>query len=339
MHYRSVGRSGMRVSEVGFGVWTVSTTMWGISDDAFAIDLLRTALDHGITYFDTADVYGDGRGETMLRDAFAGRRDEIVIGTKFGYDFINHPGPQPGQRERPHDWSPDFLRRACEASLSRLGTDHIDLYQLHNPRMDALQADDLWNTLYELRSEGKIREIGAALGPALKPDRQAEEGIYAVEHRYAIPQIIYNLVEQMLGEAIFPTARTHDVGVICRVPHASGLLEGNYTDKTEFAPGDHRAHRVPTTEARKAWLLDGLKKVERLDFLTQGGERTLGQAALQFVLYEPSMASALPNIYDKDQLIEFASATETPRLTDDEYAQVQRLYASNFGLDSLQVVA
>ena len=332
MQFRKLSDSDISVSTVGFGVWTVSTSMWGVTDHSLRLRLLRRALDLGITFFDTADVYGDGEGETILAEAFAGRRNEVVIATKFGYDFYNHPGIQPGQRERPHDWTPGFLRKACEESLRRLQTDHIDLYQLHNPRIDALRADDLWDELTRLKQEGKVRALGAALGPALKPDRQTEEGLVAVRERRAIPQIIYNLLEQVLGAPIFPAARDAGVSVIARVPHSSGLLEGTYTEETEFAPGDHRRHRVPTDEARKKWLLDGLKKVERLGFLTRSGERTLGQAAIQFILSEPSIASVLPNVYDEKQLEEFAAAADVPRLTSEELREISELYSTNFGL-------
>ena len=163
MKYRALGDSGINVSEVGFGVWTVSTPMWGIKDESIGIRLLQKAFDLGINFYDTADVYGDGNGETIIGKALGDRRDDIVIASKFGYDFYNHPGIQPGQRERPHDWSPQFARRACEESLKRLGTDHIDIYQLHNPRLDAIRKDDLWAELEKLKSEGKIRHIGTAL--------------------------------------------------------------------------------------------------------------------------------------------------------------------------------
>lgn len=339
MRYRTLGDTGLEVSTVGFGVWTVSTTMWGITDDAFAASLLRHALEVGVTFYDTADVYGDGKGETLLADALGDRRDEIVLATKFGYDFYNHPGPQPGQRERPHDWSPAFVRRACEASLKRLKTDRIDLYQLHNPRLDALQSDDLFATLEALKTEGKIRAYGAALGPALKPDRQIEEGLYCVRKRHCAVQIIYNLLEQMLGEGICPAAREENVPVLVRVPHASGVLEGTYTEETEFAPTDHRSHRVTTDEMRKKWLVDGLKKVERLRFAAEDAGRTLGQMAIQFILSEPSIVALFPNIYDARQLEEFAAAPDTPPFSEEELRRVEDLYRHNFYLDEEPVAA
>lgn len=334
MKSRNLGSTGLRVSAVGFGVWTVSTPMWGITDKDYGIRLLRRALDLGITFFDTADVYGDGLGETILREAFPSHRRDIVIATKFGYDFYNHPGLQPGQRERPQDWSRGFLRKAVENSLRRLGTDYIDLYQLHNPRMEAILKDDLWEELDALKAEGKIRVAGVALGPALKPERQCDEGIVAIRRRRAVPQIIYNLLEQPLGEAIFPVARAEGVPVITRVPHASGLLEGHFDETTSFSPNDHRYHRITTETARKAWLIDGLKKLEKLEFLTAGGARTIGQAAIQFILAEPCVAAVLPNIYNEEQLEEFAAAPDTPTITVAEYNRIQELYARNFDLDS-----
>jgi aryl-alcohol dehydrogenase-like predicted oxidoreductase len=339
MQYRALGETGLRVSSVGFGVWTVATRMWGITDEAFGADLLRRAFASGINFYDTADVYGDGKGETLLADALGNHRDEIVIATKFGYDFYTYPGEQPGQRERTQDWSPQFVRKACEESLKRLRTDRIDLYQMHNPRLEALQKDDLIAELEGLKAAGKIRMWGAALGPALKPDRQVEEGIYCVKERHAPVQIIYNLLEQVLGEGIFPVAREQGVPVLVRVPHASGLLEGQYTTETEFAPNDHRSHRVSTDEMRKKWLLDGLKKIEHLRFASEDAGRTLGQMAIQFILSEPCIASLFPNIYDAKQLEEFAAATDTPPFSNDELRRVAELYRNDFYLDAEPVAA
>lgn len=332
MRYRTFGNSDLGVSMVGFGVWTVSTTMWGVTDPAIRLALLRRAYELGITFYDTADVYGDGAGETILREAFGDKRDDLVYATKFGYDFYNYPGVQPGQRERPHDWSPAYIRRACEESLARLGTDRIDLYQLHNPRIGDIRNDEIFATLEELKAAGKIRHYGVALGPALDL-RQIEEGVEALRLRHvASAQLIYNLLEQPLGPRIFEAARETGGGVMCRVPHSSGLLEGVYTSQTEFAPDDHRSFRLKTSEGRKEWLEKGLQRVEKLDFLLRDTGRTLAQAALQFVWSEPTMASAVPNIYDQKQLEEFASAADTAPLTPDEIAKIEDLYERDFYL-------
>jgi aryl-alcohol dehydrogenase-like predicted oxidoreductase len=333
MNYRQLKGTNLKVSTVGFGVWTVGTTMWGVAADDYATGnrLLAKALDLGINFFDTADVYGDGKGEALLAQALGSRRDEIVIATKFGYDFYNHPGVQPGQRERPHNWTPAFIRRACEESLKRLQTDRIDFYQLHNPRLDAIRNDDLFATLEQLKQAGKIRAYGTALGPAIDA-RQIDEAIATITERGAHVQIIYNLLEQMLAEKILPVAHQHPVNVFVRVPHSSGLLEGAFDEKTTFDKNDHRSFRVTDDKRREAWLVKGLKKVEQLGFLTGNTGRTIGQAAIQFILADPSIGSVLPNIYNDRQLAEFAAAPDTPPLTKEELARVAGLYAANFGL-------
>src|ERR687894_3145893 len=155
MEYRSLGDTDIRVSEVGFGVWTVSTGWWGEVDDERSVRLLRRALEYGINYFDTADTYGSGLGETLLADAFGDRREEVVISTKIGYDFYNHTARR-GQQERPQDWSREFIRFALESSLKRLGTDYIDFLQLHNTKMDAVENDELFALMERFSEEGNI---------------------------------------------------------------------------------------------------------------------------------------------------------------------------------------
>jgi aryl-alcohol dehydrogenase-like predicted oxidoreductase len=332
MRYRRLGGSDLVASEVGFGVWTVGTPMWGITDETVGIRLLRKALDLGITFYDTADVYGDGLGESLLAKAFEGNRHQVVYSTKFGYDFYTHPGVQPGQRERPQEWRPAYVRRACEESLRRLDTDRIDLYQLHNPRIDTLRKDDLFAELERLKAEGKIRHYGATLGPAIDI-RQAEEGRACIVERRMITQIIFNLFEQQVGGPLIPLAREHQVGLMVRVPHSSGLLEGRYSRATTFGPNDHRFFRVNTDARRKAWLEDGLKKVQRLRFLTDGKGRTIAQAAIRWILAEPCFACVLPNVYTDEQLAEFAAASDVPDLTAEEVRTVGELHARNFDVE------
>jgi aryl-alcohol dehydrogenase-like predicted oxidoreductase len=324
MRYRRLGNTGIEVSEVGFGVWTVSTGWWGEVDDERSVRLLRRAYEEGINYFDTADTYGSGKGETLLADAFGGMRERIVISTKIGYDFYNYTKRR-GQQERPQDWSEEFLRFALEQSLKRLETDYVDFLQLHNAKMDAVENDALFGLMEEFKKEGKIRSYGIALGPKIG---WLEEGQRAMRERNVSGvQMIYNLLEQDPGRDLIATARETGASLIVRVPHSSGMLEGKYTKDTTFDKNDHRRHRP------KEWLLDGLKKVEQLDFLTASGERTLGQAALKFVLASPEIASTLPNIYDEEQLKEFAAAPETPDLTEEELVRIEELYENNFGLE------
>jgi aryl-alcohol dehydrogenase-like predicted oxidoreductase len=324
MRYRKLAGTDIRVSQVGFGVWTVSTGWWGEVDDERSVRLLREAFDKGINYFDTADTYGSGKGETLLADAFAGMREEVVISTKIGYDFYNHTARR-GQQERPQDWSENFIRFALEQSLKRLGTDYIDFLQLHNTKMDAIEDDRLFELMEEFKEERKIRSYGVALGPRIG---WLEVGVRAMRERdLAGVQMIYNLLEQDPGRDLIEAAKGTDTSLVVRVPHSSGMLEGKYTEETTFTKNDHRRHRP------KEWLLDGLKKVEQLAFLTESGDRTLGQAALKFVLAAPEIVSTLPNIYNHEQLDEFAAAPDTPDLTKDELARVAELYENNFGLE------
>ena len=324
MKYRNLGNTDIAVSEVGFGVWTVSTGWWGEVVDDRSVRLLRQAHERGINYFDTADTYGSGKGETLLADAFGHMRGEVVISSKIGYDFYNHTARR-GQQERPQDWSEDFLRFALEQSLKRLDTDYIDLLQLHNTKMDAAENDELFALMESFKAEGKIRAYGAALGPKIG---WREEGIRMMRERdLAGLQMIYNLLEQDPGRDLIDAARETGTSLVVRVPHSSGMLEGKYDENTTFGPNDHRRHRP------KEWLTTGLQKVESLSFLTESGERTLGQAALKFVLASPEVISTLPNIYDEEQIEEFAATSETPDLTEAELSRVAELYENNFGIE------
>jgi aryl-alcohol dehydrogenase-like predicted oxidoreductase len=331
MQYREIRGTGIRVSTVGFGVWTVGTTWWGVKERQTGIDLLRRAFDQGVTFYDTADAYDHGNAETILKEALGEHRDELVIATKFGYDIYNYPESQ-GQQERPHDWSPAYMRKALEGSLKRLGTDHIDLYQLHNPRIEAIRNDDLWAELDKAKSEGLIRHVGTALGPAIDV-RQIDEAVETITLRGATPQIIYNFLEQDLGRGVIPTAEAKTASIVVRVPHSSGLLDGTVKKETEFAPGDHRNWRVTTNERRRMWLEDGLRKVERFEYMT-GPQRSIGQLALQFILHEPTISSILPNIYDAAGLDDFCSYDKATPLTEEEYNTLQALYERNFDLET-----
>ena len=326
MNYRTYPQSDITVSEVGFGLWTTATNWWGEMSDAQAVEMLHEAFDLGITLFDAADVYGNGRSEEQLAAAFKGRRERVIYATKFGYDFYNAPSAQRGERELPHRTDAAFLRTALEGSLRRLQTDCIDIYQFHNARMEQIDDDALFELLETFKSEGKIRMYGVALGPAIG---WLYEGVDAVRKRQVgSMQIIWNILEQFPGNEQIAAADASGAptGYMVRVPHSSGMLEGHYTESTVFPEGDHRRHRP------RSWLVNGVKKVEQLRFLERP-DRTLGQAAIQWLLADPRVMTVLPNIYNRDQLREFAAAPETPVLTADELHRIARLYADNFGIE------
>jgi aryl-alcohol dehydrogenase-like predicted oxidoreductase len=325
MQYRRFPNTEITVSEVGFGLWTTSTGWWGEMTDDQAVAIMHEALDLGVTFFDAADTYGNGRSEVQLAKAFKDRRSEVVYATKFGYDWYNYAGERKGQQEIPHDWSPKFVRFALEESLKRLETDYIDVWQLHNAHIEQVRDGELTALLDDFVREGKIRAWGVALGPAIG---WLYEGIEAAQKGVAMVQMIQNILEQFPGNAMIDAANNAgtNTGFVIRVPHSSGMLEGKYTVDTTFEKSDHRSHRP------KSWLLNGVQKIETLRFL-ETPERTLGQAALQWLLANPRVISTLPNIYDREQLREFATAPDTPRLTADELARVAELTTTNFGVE------
>jgi aryl-alcohol dehydrogenase-like predicted oxidoreductase len=321
VQFRRFGSSDLEVSEVGFGTWTIASDWWGPVDDKQG--LLHAALDAGINFIDTAPVYGsDGIGETLVAPLLASHRDEIVVTTKCGYDI---DAPRKGQSERPQDWRPEAVRAQLEASLRRLGTDYIDLYQLHNARIEPIRADDLWDELERLRAEGKVRELGVALGPAIG---WVEEGLESIRTRPIVSlQTVFNVLEQEPGRtfAAEPNVANGGVGLIARVPHASDTLSGKIDRDTEFPPGDHRAHR------NRDNMLDNFDKAEALTFLWEGTGRTVGQAAIAGILAHPSFTTVLPTCVSVDDVREYAAASDHP-LAADERSRLDELWAANFGV-------
>jgi aryl-alcohol dehydrogenase-like predicted oxidoreductase len=327
MRFRTYRNTDLTVSEVGFGLWTISTGWWGNFTESEAIALMHKAMDLGISFFDAADTYGNGLSEELIAKAFPKQRDEITIATKVGYDFVHHGEARGrGQREIPQDFSPEAIERATDAALKRLKTDRIDLLQLHNIRMEQVYDDALWKALEKLESSGKVRYYGIALGPAIG---WLYEGTKCIRERdLTSVQHIYNMLEQHPGHALHQAATEagKDTMFLIRVTHSSGMLEGKYTVETVFPPTDHRSHRP------RSWLLNGIKKIDRLRFLENSG-RTLGQAALLWLLADDRVASTLPNIYNEEQLIEFAGAPECPPLTSDELTKISNLQSKNFGIE------
>ena len=327
MKYRSLGKTELEVSAVGFGVWTVSAGWWGRVDERDGVNLLNQALDLGISFFDTADAYGRGYGEEILAKALGKKRCNNVIGTKFGYDFHTQIWEE-GRTELPQDFSSEFVRRACEQSLRRLNTDYIDLYQLHNPRMEAIESDELFETLEALVDEGKIRYYGVALGPDADRVEGVEEGEAAMkERKVASVQVAYNILEQDPARRFFPIALEEGAGLLSRAPHAYGLLYGAYDNLPAPTASDHRG---------QAWLETSLKKVEQLDFLTLETDATIGQIAIQFALAHRAIAGVLPDITGPERLREFAGATEMPDLSAEALERIQDLYGRNFCLEGGQ---
>ena len=329
MQHRELGDSGVEVSEVGFGAWVVGTDWWGDRDEDDALEMVEHALDHGITYFDTGDVYGHGRSEELLGEALAEHGDEMTVATKVGYDFYNNP--QAGHGELPKEMSVDYLRDAVEQSMDRLGVDHVDVLQLHNPDVEELTPDVL-ELLDELREDGRADAIGVALGPSIG---WLAEGDLAIEEEFDSVQYVGNILEQDVHNHFVDTVREQGAAtsLVPRVPHSSGLLNEQVTPDTELGEGDHRGFRPDE------WYETGWEKVDALRFLERDGERTMGQAAIQWLLSFDEVATVTPTFRSKADIEEWASAPETPAVSDEERERVADLYADNFGVDRFDGMA
>ena len=287
MEYRKINGTPLTVSAVGFGVWTVGTTWWGVKDRTVGIALLRRAFELGITFFDTADTYTSGDAEVILREALGDVRDQIVIGSKFGYDIYSNP-----ESARPAR-APARLVAGVHAQGARGLAASASARTTSTSTNSTTRASTRFGAttscaeLEKAKDEGLIRAYGTALGPAFDL-READEGIATVAERHAPPQIIYNLLEQGIGAPIFPVAREHGVSRVGRAFHMPPGCSMAACRRTRvFEPGDHRNWRVTTNEKRKAlarrWPAQSWTQ---LGFLEEG--RTIGQAAIQFILHEPS---------------------------------------------------
>ena len=307
MKFRQLGRTDVHLSEVGFGLWTLSTEAWPVVSENDAANLLVAAFELGINYFDTADSDGEGYGETLLGKALGDQRHDIIISTKVGFDFYDrlavreHDGLPP-------NFDPDYIRRASEESLRRLGTDYIDLLQLHYPLPDVLEDDSLFYTLDNLAREGKVRFIGIDLGPGLA---FAETGKIAIAEREILAlQLPYNILDRDPARRLFRTATDSDgsTGFIVRSPHASGLLDGTFTKNSRL-----KRDEIGSDEAYDT-LNKGIRHLAELDFLTDNMDSTIGQIAIKFALDTSQVASVLPNMTSVERLREFAMAPETKDL-------------------------
>ncbi|MFB6218987.1 MAG: aldo/keto reductase, partial [Halobacteriaceae archaeon] len=191
--HRELGDSGIEVSTVGFGAWVVGTDWWGDRTEEQAVGMVEHALDRGITYIDTGDVYGHGRSEELVGRAIEGRREEVTLATKVGYDFYNNP--QAGHGELPKDLTAEYLRTALTRSLDRLGTDYVDVLQLHNANVEEVD-DEVLDLLDDLQAAGTVEAVGWALGPSIG---WLAEGERAVDLGFDAVQTVFNVLEQTPG--------------------------------------------------------------------------------------------------------------------------------------------
>ncbi len=305
MEYRTLGRTGLRVSVIGLGTM-VHAGHFGPMKDEESLGAIDTALDLGVNFIDTSDAYGAGYSETLLGKALKGRRDKVTLATKGGNVMV---GPNRGKR----NFAVDYIDRVMHESLERLQTDYIDLYQLHNPTVETIRTDEIWELLERRKKEGKIRHYGVSINNNEEATATIEGG------RAATIQIEYNLLDRG-PEKFFSQAQKAGVGVIVRVPLRRGLLTGKLKleDQQRFQGEDVRARNFAGDIFKQQ-----LEKVERLRFL-ETSARSLAQAAIAFCFAHPAVGVVIPGGRNAQQVRENAAAANA-RLTDDELKKIAAL--------------
>ncbi|MDX1534183.1 MAG: aldo/keto reductase [Thermoplasmata archaeon] len=316
MNDRALGRTKMRVREIGFGAWAIGGNehgnSYGPTEDSVSVQAVAKALNLGATFFDTADVYGWGHSEELLGEALGDRREEVQIATKVGGDFY-HGGVRT-------DFSPAYIEFALDHSLQRLRTDHVDLYQLHNPPLALMQDPSTYDVLDRLQAENKVRHYGVSV-------HQPMEAVMAIQTgKPTAIQLPFSLFRQEWIEDVFPLAAKYRVGIIAREPLANGFLTGKYAEDATFPHGDIR-HQWPPEMVRAQ-----VRAAGRLATTLVREDRTLAQAALKFVLSFPEVSVTIPGAKTTEQVKENVAAFEAPDLTTAELTEVRELYENRFDL-------
>lgn len=317
MKQRTLGKSGYRVSEIGLGCWQLGNDFGPVSDEAAAA-VLAAADDCGVTFWDTADVYGAGLSETRISRHCADRPGQRIIATKVGRDGALYPD----------SYTKAKMRSCLEGSLRRLGVEVLDLVQLHCVPADVLRSGDLLSWLDEFRDAGLIREFGASV-------ETTDEALFALEHPTLTSiQIIFNLVRQDPIDAVLPAAAANGVGVIVRLPLASGVLSGKMTTSQQFAASDHRNYNRDGAAFNVGETFSGLPFeravmiADHLVTLTPAG-MTTAQMALRWILDQPAVATVIAGATRPEQVVENAACSELEPLPAELHQQLAAYYASD----------
>jgi aryl-alcohol dehydrogenase-like predicted oxidoreductase len=319
MKYRKLGKSGIKVSEIGFGAWTIALDWWGKKiDDDEAKRMLRKAYDLGINFFETGDMYGKGKSEKLIGEVFRGMRNDVVISTKYGYEFEN--AAQIGHSELPQRFDPLFTEHALRNSLARLQTDHIDVYGLHNPKMHHIQDDIIFNTLDNKINEGVISTYQVALGPAIG---WTKEGLASMNRKnISAVQTVYNILEQTPGNELIEEAARKDVGILVRVPDASGILTGKVKADTKIDEKDHRSVR------RGEWVKSALEKVDQLRPIANRNNLTITELAIKFILSKNPVSSVFPTVISVEEIEQFATMSDGNYVSSSDMEQITKIYST-----------
>ena len=307
MNYRKLGKTDLRVSDIGFGCWAIGGHSYGEVNDEESLLALHTAYEKGVNFFDTADSYGNGHSEEILATFIKGHpRERMIIATKCGHDFY--------QGAIRKNFASKYIRFACEESLKRLEIDTIDLYQLHNPSLEILEQGEAIQTLEALRLEGKIRYIGVSLHGTDTALRCLEDA------RVDALQVLFNLIDQRMSFRIFPLAAEKKKGIIVREPLANGLLTGKYQVDSQFPKNDHR--HGWTLEKRQ----EDFAKLQKIQTILATKRFSLARASLEYALAFESVSTVIPGAKTASQVLENILASTEPQLRSQEASLLRDLY-------------
>lgn len=315
MKYRALGNTGLQVSEVSFGTWGIGGD-WGQSDDTEGLRGLEFAMEQGVNFFDTADVYGSGHAEELLAKATKGKEDDVHIATKFC---------RAGDIHDPNTYSGESIRRFCEGSLKRLQRERIDLYQIHCPPFEILKDGRVFEELDKLQAEGKIRHYGVSV-------ETVEEGLFCLN----VPgvkalQVIFNLFRQKPLDELLPAAKQAGVGILARLPLASGLLTGKFSKETRFEANDHRSFNANGEHFNVGETFAGLpfeKGVELASGLSwiAEGRGDMARASMRWILDAPEVTCVIPGFKNVRQVEDNLGALEVPSFTNEELERLREYY-------------
>ena len=318
MNYRELGNTGIKISEVSFGTWAIGGS-WGKTSDEEALKSLDYAIGHGVNFFDTADVYGDGHSEELLAKATKGKEDQIHVATKFC---------RKGDIFDPQNYSYEKVSAYCEDSLRRLNREAIDLYQIHCPATKILRDGSVFEVLDRLKQEGKIKQYGVSV-------ETVEEGLICLENpNVKSLQIIFNIFRQKPLEDLLPEAFKKGVGLLVRLPLASGLLTGKFTSNHVFEADDHRRFNENGEVFNMGETFAGLgfqKGVELADQLRwiAEGRTSMASAALRWILDQKEITCIIPGFKNVKQVEQNLSALDIKSFTEEEKQKLQSFYQEN----------
>ncbi len=306
---RILGKSGIEVTKIGVGLWAIGGDEWGEVDDRESLDMIDAALDLGINFFDTADVYGGGHSEKLLGKAMKGRRDQFIVATKIGWRGFD------GEKGTSAYDTVEKLIAGVETNLERLQTDYVDVIQshidFHEPNMEIFVEG-----FQKLQAQGKVRAYGVSTS-----DFEYLQAFNA-DNKASTLQIDYSILNRTPEQNIFPYTMENDLGVLVRGPLAMGILTGKFTKDTRFEDGDFRQNWIKNEDEHQVFLND-LEKVEKLKPLTNG--RSMAQLAIQFVMQHPAVTLAIPGAKRISQLKENVKAALLPELTPEELALIDSI--------------